>query len=66
MNLLWAVVYPDSAIPQSLDNVAAARVSIVIGAAFAAAAYTGIVYGMHNNMKRGFMMTVRRLAGSPR
>ncbi len=66
MNLLWAAIYPALAIPSSLDttDTTAARVSILVGAVVAAAAYTGIVYGMHSNMKRTFMMTVRRLAGN--
>ncbi len=66
MNLLWAAIYPALAIPSSLDSsdTTAARVSIVVGAVVAAAGYTACVYGMHSNMKRTFMMTVRRLAGN--
>ena len=38
--------------------------ALVIGAAITAAVYAVISYGMHTNMKRTFMMTVRRLAGT--
>ncbi len=64
MNLLWAVVYPAATIPRSLEDPFAGRMTIVVGAVLAAVAYSAIVYGMHTNMKRGFMMTVRRLAGT--
>ncbi|MCP3904700.1 MAG: hypothetical protein GY715_13825, partial [Planctomycetes bacterium] len=65
INLLFAIVYPASAIPSALaDGVPAARMSLVIGAAVTAVIYAAISYGMHTNMKRTFMMTVRRLAGT--
>jgi putative peptidoglycan lipid II flippase len=65
VNLLFAVVFPDKTIPDALsDGVFTARWSLVIGAALAAIAYAAISYGMHTNMKRTFMMTVRRLAGT--
>jgi ABC-type transport system involved in multi-copper enzyme maturation permease subunit len=66
LNLVWAVVFPALAIPSSLDSADAttARVCILVGAVLAAGAYSGIVLGMHSNMKRTFMMTVRRLAGN--
>jgi ABC-type transport system involved in multi-copper enzyme maturation permease subunit len=65
VNLLFAAVYPADTIPDALRaGVAAARISLVVGAAIAAAIYTAIVYGMHTNMQRTFMMTVRRLAGA--
>ena len=38
--------------------------SPLIGAAIAAVIYALIVYAMHTTMKRSFMMTVRRLAGT--
>jgi hypothetical protein len=64
INLVFAVVYPADTITSAMaDSVGAARTSLVIGAAIAAAFYAAIVYGMHTNMKRTFMMTVRRLAG---
>ncbi|MHC5113940.1 MAG: ABC transporter permease [Planctomycetota bacterium] len=65
VNLLFAIVYPAKAIPSALaGGVPAARMSLVIGAAATAVIYTAISYGMHTNMKRTFMMTVRRLAGT--
>ena len=38
--------------------------SMLIGAVIAATLYGFIVFGMHASMKRSFMMTVRRLAGT--
>jgi hypothetical protein len=35
----------------------------VIGSMIAASLYMAIVYAMHTNNKRTFMMTVRKLAG---
>ncbi len=65
MNLLWAVVYPGATIPKSLGSDAVtARITMLVGSIFALVAYTAVVYGMHTNMKRSFMMTVRRLAGT--
>lgn len=64
INLLFAIVDPVATIPSALrQSVAAGRISLVIGAAIAAVGYAVVVYGMHSNMKRTFMMTVRRLAG---
>jgi len=63
VNLVLAIVNPASAIEGSIANRAATAVSLCIGAVIAAAGYGMIVYGMHSNMKRTFMMTVRKLAG---
>jgi hypothetical protein len=63
MNLIMALVYPAEAIPDAIATPAAGRASLIIGAFIAAALYMAIVYAMHTNMKRTFMMTVRRLAG---
>ncbi|HRQ75515.1 MAG TPA: hypothetical protein PK098_06295 [Phycisphaerales bacterium] len=65
VNLLRALVYPGSAVPDAIAaGPAAGRVSLVVGAAIAGAIYSALVYGMHTNMKRTFMMTVRKLAGA--
>ncbi len=65
VNLLWAIIYPASTIEKSLmSSVAAGRTWMVMGAALAAIVYGAVVLGMHTNMKRGFMMTVRKLAGT--
>jgi ABC-type transport system involved in multi-copper enzyme maturation permease subunit len=65
VNLLFAIVSPETAIPSALaDDVSAARITIVIGSAVSALGYAAISYFMHTNMKRTFMMTVRRLAGT--
>ncbi|MFO0895629.1 MAG: hypothetical protein U0574_11830 [Phycisphaerales bacterium] len=63
-NLLVAIVQPGMAISASLEDPAAARWALLIGAAIAAAGYAATVVGMHTTMKRTFMMTVRRLAGT--
>jgi hypothetical protein len=64
INLLFGIVYPADTIPSALQaSVAAGRISLVIGACMAAVVFALVVYGMHNNMKRTFMMTVRRMAG---
>jgi hypothetical protein len=65
VNLLWAVIYPASTIERSLTtSVVAGRTWMVMGSALAAVVYGAVVYGMHTNMKRSFMMTVRKLAGT--
>ena len=47
----------------AMVELTSARISAVVGSVIAGAAYIGIVYGMHTNMKRTFHMTVRKLAG---
>ncbi len=65
INLLFALVQPSQTIPSGMsDSMTGARVSLLIGAAVSAVIYSALVYGMHANMKRTFMMTVRRLAGT--
>ncbi len=65
INLLFATVRPDLTIPDALDgSIATARVVLLIGAALTAVGYTVASYGVHTQMKRTFMMTVRRLAGA--
>jgi ABC-type transport system involved in multi-copper enzyme maturation permease subunit len=65
MNLLWAIVLPAATVPKSLlNNPVSCRVALVAGAMFAAVGYAMVVYAMHTTMKRSFMMTVRRLAGT--
>jgi ABC-type transport system involved in multi-copper enzyme maturation permease subunit len=64
INLLASLVYPADSIAPSLGNAAAGRASLFIGAAFAGAIYAVLVVVMHTNMKRTFMMTVRKLAGT--
>lgn len=64
INLLFAMVYPGNTIPSALrDGEAAARISLIIGAAVTAVLYGAAVYVLHGNMKRTFMFTVRKLAG---
>ncbi len=65
VNLVWAITYPGVTIEPSLaKDPASGRLMIVVGAGLAAIAYMAIVYGMHTNNKRTFMMTVRKLAGT--
>jgi ABC-type transport system involved in multi-copper enzyme maturation permease subunit len=65
INLLLAIIYAADTIPSALSSsLAAGRGSIIIGAVITAAIYSALVYGMHSNMKRQFMFTVRKLAGT--
>ena len=65
INLLWAIVYPAATIPKSLAaDPVGSRTAMVVGAALAAGCFSAVVYGMMTTMKRSFMMTVRRLAGT--
>jgi ABC-type transport system involved in multi-copper enzyme maturation permease subunit len=63
-NLVVSVVLPDLTISESLTDLRSARVSLAVGALIAAAVYVVAVISMHATMKRTFMMTVRRLAGT--
>ena len=45
-------------------DLSSTRVALAIGAVIASAAYSGVVYAIYVSMKRSFMMTVRRLAGT--
>lgn len=65
VNMLMAIVDPSAAMPSAMrDSVSAGRTGLLIGSAVFAAAYAGISVAMHTSMKRSFMMTVRRLAGT--
>jgi len=64
LNVVVAAVFPETMIAGSLGDATSGRISVVIGAAIAAAVYTTIVVVMHSNMKRTFMFTVRRLSGT--
>jgi ABC-type transport system involved in multi-copper enzyme maturation permease subunit len=64
INMLYATVDPAGAIEESLGDLGAARVSLLIGTVAAAMAYGVAGWAMHGAMKKGFMMTVRRLAGT--
>lgn len=64
LNMLAAVVDPPMAISGSLDNIPAARTSLVIGTIAASICFGAACFAMHAAMKKNFMMTVRRLAGT--
>ncbi|MBU6210548.1 MAG: hypothetical protein KGR22_11620, partial [Planctomycetes bacterium] len=64
LNMLFATVAPNQWISESLDDVGAARTSLAIGTIIACIAYGAACFGMHAAMKKSFMMTVRRLAGT--
>ena len=60
-----ANVVPADTIPKSIARDAAeGRWALAIGALIAAGLYTLVVYALHTQIKRNFMMTVRRLAGT--
>ncbi len=65
VNLVWALVFPADTIGASVaKGLSAGRISMVVGALLAAVGYGIMVFVIHNMIKRSFMMTVRKLAGS--
>jgi len=65
VNLLLAVVTPESVGSRTLeDGLGLYRSALVIGSVVAAAAGVGAVWAMHGVMKKTFMFTVRKLAGT--
>lgn len=64
VNLLVAVIAPGSAIAGSLEDPSAARMALLVGSGIAVAVAIAVVIGMHTTMKRSFMFTVRKLAGT--
>ncbi|MDZ4830679.1 MAG: hypothetical protein SGJ09_10845 [Phycisphaerae bacterium] len=64
VNLTLATISPELVMSASLADLPSARVSLIVGSVIAVLSYLGIVFALHANMKRTFMMTVRRLAGS--
>lgn len=65
INALFALVYPAETVPDAFAvSVKSGRISLIVGSVIAAIAYSGLVYGLHTNMKRTFMRTVRQLAGT--
>ncbi len=64
MNMLFATVTPADSISESMGDLGAARTSLAIGTLAACAGYGTACFAMHSAMKKGFMMTVRRLAGT--
>jgi len=65
-NIVVGGIFPESIflIDERVFDLESMNVSLVIGAAVAAAIYASLVFGMHASMKKSFMMTVRRLAGN--
>ncbi|MAD19911.1 MAG: hypothetical protein CMJ52_06785 [Planctomycetaceae bacterium] len=63
-NLVAAAFIPESTISETIREGDESGLSMLVGAAIAAVVYGLVVYGMHSSMKRSFMMTVRRLAGT--
>lgn len=68
VNLIYALIYPADAISDSLQkgmaSFTSARISLAVGALIATVVYCAIVYAIHSMIKRTFMMTVRKLAGT--
>ena len=63
INLAATTVMPEQMLGDQAEDGSSAGV-LIIGAMLAAVIYGLIVWGMHGSMKRSFMMTVRRLAGT--
>jgi hypothetical protein len=51
-------------IEPALNDLRGARSSLIVGSVVAAGVYLVAVISMHATMKKTFMMTVRRLAGT--
>jgi ABC-type transport system involved in multi-copper enzyme maturation permease subunit len=65
VNLLLAVVTPEAIASRTLEEgLAVHRWAIAFGSALAAAVGAGAVWAMHAAIKRTFMFTVRKLAGT--
>lgn len=65
INLVAAVVTPEAVADQTLQQgVGTYRVFLAVGAAATAVGGTAIVWAMHAAMKKTFMFTVRKLAGT--
>ncbi len=64
VNLVLAVTKPELVIEPALNDLRGARSSLAVGSVIAAGVYLVAVISMHATMKRTFMMTVRRLAGT--
>jgi ABC-type transport system involved in multi-copper enzyme maturation permease subunit len=64
-NLVAASLVPGTAIPETVGATGEGfGWSLLLGGGIAGGVYVGIVMGMHASMKKSFMMTVRRLAGT--
>ena len=64
-NLIFASFMPDRAIPETLEEAGVNfGPTLLFGALISGVIYGAIVFGMHASMKKSFMMTVRRLAGT--
>jgi hypothetical protein len=56
---------PAYAIPETVNQAGdSSAVVLVIGAIIFAGIYFGVVVAIHSSIKKTFMMTVRRLAGT--
>lgn len=64
-NLVAASLVPETAIPETVRATGEGfGWTLLLGGGLAGGVYVGIVLGMHASMKKSFMMTVRRLAGT--
>lgn len=66
INLLMSTIMPEEFIGPSLtpEMNPGGRIALLVGGVIATAIYIAMVFGMHAAMKRSFMMTVRKLAGT--
>ena len=65
INLVISTLMPEALVGSTLAGGSEGLFgALLIGGGVAAVIYIGIVYGMHASMKKSFMMTVRRLAGT--
>jgi hypothetical protein len=64
LNMLFVTVSPVTSVEESMNDPVAMRTSLAVGTVVACVLYGVACFLMHASMKRGFMMVVRRLAGT--
>ena len=65
INMVAAAVFPETVAQEMLEQgVGTYRISLAVGACAASVAGFAVVWAMHSAMKRTFMFTVRKLAGT--
>ncbi len=65
-NMVIGGLFPEAIFSIDVErfDISTVNASLLVGAVVSAVIYAGIVVGMHASMKKSFMMTVRRLAGT--
>jgi hypothetical protein len=65
LNLVAAIVTPESLAPRTVEEgLMVHRIALVVGSSASVAVGVAAVWAMHGAMKKTFMFTVRKLAGT--